>query len=52
MTPAEDCAAFSSKLEQNLPYVQAMYSGEFKNQTILAFVEGKIFSWTSSEFKD
>ena len=28
MASAEDCAAFSSKLEQKLSYVQAMYPGQ------------------------
>ena len=32
MTLAEDCAAFSSKLEQKLSYVQAMYPGELNNK--------------------
>ena len=32
MTSAEDCAAFSSKLEQKLSYVQAMYPKELNNK--------------------
>ena len=32
MTSAEDCAAFSSKLEQKLSYVEAMYPGELNNK--------------------
>ena len=32
MTSAEDCAEFSSKLEQKLSYVQAMYSTELNNK--------------------
>ena len=31
MTSTEDCAAFSSKLEQKLSYVQAMYPSELNN---------------------
>ena len=32
MTPAEDCAAFSSKLQQKLSYVQAMYPEELNTK--------------------
>ena len=32
MTPAEDCAAFSSKLEQKLSYVQALYPEELNTK--------------------
>ena len=31
MTSTEDCVAFSSKLEQKLSYVQAMYPSELNN---------------------
>ena len=32
MTSAEDCASFSSKLEQKLSYVQAMYPEELNTK--------------------
>ena len=32
MTHAEDSAAFSSKLQQKLSYVQAIYPGELNNK--------------------
>ena len=32
MASTEDCAAFSSKLEQKLSQVQAMYPGKLDNQ--------------------
>ena len=32
MTPAEDCGAFSSKVEQKLSYVQAMYPEELNTK--------------------
>ena len=32
MTPAEDCAAFSSELEQMLSYVHAMYPDELNKE--------------------
>ena len=52
MTPAEDCSAFSSKLEQKLSYVQAMYPEELNTQQYWHLLREQIFSWTPSEFQD
>ena len=43
MTPAEDCAAFSSKLEQKLSYVQAMYPDELKNKPYWHLLRERFF---------
>ena len=43
MTSAEDCAAFSSKLEQKLSYVQAMYPNELNNKQYWHLLRGRFF---------
>ena len=43
MTPAEDCAAFSSKLEQKLSYVQAMYPDELNNKQYWHLLRERFF---------
>ena len=43
MTSTEDCAAFSSKLEQKLSHVQAMYPGKMKTQQYWHFLEERFF---------
>ena len=43
MTPADDYAAFSSKLEQKLPYLQAMYSDELNNKQYWHLLRERFF---------
>ena len=43
MTSAEDCAAFSSKLEQKLSYVQAMYPNELNNKQYWHLLRERFF---------
>ena len=43
ITPAEDCAAFSSKLEQKLSYVQAMYLDKLNNKQYWHLLRGRFF---------
>ena len=43
MTSAEDCPAFSSKLEQKLSHVQAMYPGELNNQQYWHLLKERFF---------
>ena len=43
MSSAEDCVAFSSKLEQKLSYVQAMYPGELNNKQYWHLLKEKFF---------
>ena len=43
MTPVEDCAAFSSKLEQKLSYVQAMYPCELNNKQYWHLLRERFF---------
>ena len=43
MTPAEDCAAFSSKLEQKLSYVQAMYPEELNTKQYWHLLRERFF---------
>ena len=43
MTPAEDCAAFSSKLEQKLSYVQAMYPDELNTKQYWHLLRERFF---------
>ena len=50
MTSAENCAAFSSKLEQKCSHVQAMYPGKLNTQQHWHLLR-EILSWTSSEFE-
>ena len=45
MTSAEDCAAFSSKLEQKLSYVQAMYPNELNNKQYWHLLRKRFFHW-------
>ena len=52
MTSAEDCAAFSSKLEQKLSYVQAMYPDDLNYKQYWHLLRERFFSWTPSKFKD
>ena len=42
-TAAEDCAAFSSKLEQKLSYVQAMYPDELNNKQYWHLLRERFF---------
>ena len=43
MTPAEDCAAFSSKLEQKLSYVQALYPDELNTKQYWHLLRERFF---------
>ena len=43
MTSAEDCAAFSSKLEQKLSHVQAMYPGKLNTQQYWHLLRERFF---------
>ena len=43
MTPTEDCAAFSSKLEQKLSYVQATYPDELNNKQYWHLLRERFF---------
>ena len=43
MTSAEDCAAFSSKLEQKLSYVQAMYPEELNTKQYWHLLRERFF---------
>ena len=43
MTSAKDCAAFSSKLEQTLSYVQAMYPKELNNKQYWHLLKDRFF---------
>ena len=43
MTPAEDCAAFSSKLEQKLSYVQVMYPDELNTKQYWHLLRERFF---------
>ena len=43
ITPAEDCAAFTSKLEQKLSYVQAMYPDELNNKQYWHLLRERFF---------
>ena len=43
MTSAEDCSAFSSKLEQKLSYVQAMYPEELNTKQYWHFLRERFF---------
>ena len=43
MTPTEDCATFSSKLEQKLSYVQAMYPDELNNKQYWHLLRERFF---------
>ena len=52
MTPAEDCAAFSSKLEQKLSYVQAMYADELNNKQYWHLLRERFFHGLPSKFED
>ena len=51
MTSTEDCAAFSSKLEQKLSYVQAMYPSELNNTQYWYLLRERFFSWTTCCYK-
>ena len=50
MTSTEDCAAFSSKLEQKLSYVQAMYPSELNNTQYWHLLR-EVFPWTTCCYK-
>ena len=52
ITPDEDCAAFSSKLEQKLSYVQDTYPDELNDKQYWHLLRERYFSWTPSKFKD
>ena len=43
MTPAEDCAAFSLKLEQKLSIVQDMYPNELNNKQYMHLLRERFF---------
>ena len=43
MTSAEDCAAFSSKLEQKLSHVQVMYPGKLNTQQYWHLLRERFF---------
>ena len=43
MTPGEDCAAFSSQLEQKLSYVQVMYPDELNNKQYWHLLRERFF---------
>ena len=43
ITSAKDCAAFSSKLEQKLSYVQAMYPTELNTRQYWHLLRDKFF---------
>ena len=43
MTSIEDCAAFSSKLEQKLTHVQAMCPGKLDNQQYWHLLRERFF---------
>ena len=43
MTPVEDCTAFSSKLEQKLSYVQAMYHEELNTKQYWHLLRERFF---------
>ena len=43
MTSAEDCAAFSSKLEQKLSPVQVMYPGKLNTQQYWHLLRERFF---------
>ena len=51
MTSTEDCAAFSSKLEQKLSYVQAMYPSELNNIQYWHLLRERFFLWTTCFYK-
>ena len=51
MTPAENCAAFSSKLEQKLSYVQAMYPDELNTKQYWHLLRERFFHGLPEDFR-